>query len=189
MTKEKQTGNDNENDVQDEHVTPASEPYEEEIIPDQDQKIPDDVEALRQQLGETHDRVLRLYSEFENYKKRVLKERIELFKTAAAEMIISLLPVLDDFDRALKAMEAIGAEESELEGVRLIYTKLFGILEQKGLSRMESIGKEFDTELHDAITKVPATDESQKGKVVDEVASGYFLNGKVIRHARVIVAG
>lgn len=141
-------------------------------------------EELKQKAAELNDKYLRLYAEFDNFKKRSLKERVELIKTAGVEVISSLLPVLDDFGRAIKQMEA--ANDPMTEGVKLIYQKLMTNLENKGLKRMESIGENFNPELQDAITEIQA-DENMKGKVVDEIESGYYLNDKIIRHAKVIV--
>lgn len=138
--------------------------------------------------NDVNDRYLRLYSDFDNYKKRVAKERIELSKTAAADIFAALLPVLDDFDRASKAMEMSGATVDSLrEGVQLVHGKLKGILTARGLEEMDATGQAFDAEVHEAITQIPAPDESLKGKVIDQVEKGYSLNGKVIRYAKVVV--
>ncbi len=135
-----------------------------------------------------NDRYLRLYSDFDNYKKRVAKERIELSKTAAADIFSALLPVLDDFDRATKAMDLAGATvESLREGLQLVHAKMKGILVARGLEEMDATGQVFDAEIHEAITQIPAPDESLKGKVIDQVEKGYALNGKVIRYAKVVV--
>ncbi|MFM7053566.1 MAG: nucleotide exchange factor GrpE [Bacteroidota bacterium] len=140
-------------------------------------------EKLRAQLAESNDKFLRLFAEFDNYKRRANKERLELIKAAGSEMIIALLPILDDFERAMKFSQ--NAESKS--GVELIYQKLRSTLEAKGLKRMESIGIDFDADLHEAITSFPATDENMKGKVVDEAECGYMLHDKVIRFAKVIV--
>jgi len=164
-------------------ITPEENPEE-----GHQELVDDPMASLASELEDTKDKLLRAYSEFENYKKRTLKERMELLRSANSEVIISLLPVLDDFERALKAMEQSG-ENSAKEGVNLIYQKLFAILASKGLQKIESVGKEFNVDFHEAITNFPAANENQKGKVLDESESGYTLNGKVIRHAKVIVAG
>jgi len=137
--------------------------------------------------NEINDKFLRLYSEFDNFRKRTTKERIELIKTASSETIAAMLPVIDDFERALKAMHDAGESDSIKEGIDLIYNKLKSILNSKGLVAMEAVGKEFDADLHEAITKIPAPDESMKGKVIDEVEKGYLLGEKVIRYAKVVV--
>ncbi len=146
------------------------------------------VEDVTLEKSEMHDRYLRLYSEFDNYRKRSNKDKLELIKNASEEMIRVLLPVVDDFERAIKTAQAIEGGDAMLEGVQLIYAKLTAILKQKGLTAMESIGNPFDTDFHEAITNIPAQDESQKGLVVDEVEKGYLLNEKVIRYAKVVVA-
>ncbi|MFN5222591.1 MAG: nucleotide exchange factor GrpE [Bacteroidota bacterium] len=140
-------------------------------------------EKLRAQLAESNDKFIRLFAEFDNYKRRANKERLDLIKTAGSEMIMAMLPVLDDFERAMKFSQ--NAEGKS--GVELIYQKLRSTLEAKGLKRMESIGIEFDADLHEAITSIPAPEENLKGKVVDEAECGYMLNDKVIRFAKVIV--
>ena len=136
---------------------------------------------------EMNDRFLRLYSEFDNYKKRNARERIEITKTAGADIISALLTVLDDFDRAAKAMESASDLQSIREGMQLIHHKFRAVLNQKGLEEMNSLGEPFNSDLHEAITSIPAPDEDQKGKVLDEVEKGYALNGKVIRFAKVVV--
>jgi molecular chaperone GrpE len=140
------------------------------------------------QIDALNDKYLRLYAEFDNYKRRTAKERIELFKTANADVIKSMLSVLDDFDRAKKSMEIAKDIEAVKEGIQLIHHKLKSTLQSQGLTEMESVvGKAFDTDLHEAITNVPAPSEDLKGKVVDEVEKGYLLNEKVIRYAKVVV--
>ena len=138
-------------------------------------------------FADMNDRYLRLYSEFDNYRKRSARERVEFAKTAASDTFTAILPVLDDFDRAAKAME--NAEDIAVvkEGMQLIYHKLRGILISKGLEEMNAQGETFDADFHEAITSIPSPDDSMKGKVVDEVEKGYSLNGKVIRFAKVVV--
>ncbi len=131
---------------------------------------------------------MRLFSEFDNYRKRVNKERIEFAKTAAEEIITALLPILDDLERASRNAGQQQEKDAELEGVVLIYNKFKTILRQKGVEEIPTSGADFDTDYHEAITHVPAENKKQKGKVVEEVQKGYLLNGKVIRHASVVVA-
>lgn len=133
------------------------------------------------------DKYLRLYAEFDNFRRRTAAERIELFKTANQEVLVALLPVLDDFERAMKSIQNAADVNAVKEGVELVSNKLRSILVQKGLKPMDAIGKEFDSEYHEAITKIPAPSEELKGKVVDEVEKGYFLNDKVIRFAKVVI--
>ena len=136
---------------------------------------------------ELNDKYLRLFSEFDNFRKRTLKEKIELSKTASEEVITALLPVVDDFERALQAMDGQQAPEATSEGINLIYNKLLKTLQQKGLTEMKALHETFDTDFHEALTNIPAPEPALKGKVVDVIQKGYLLNGKVIRFARVVV--
>ncbi len=150
--------------------------------------VPQDVlESVQRKLEEINDKYLRLYSEFDNYRKRTLREKTELTKTASAEVIHDLLPILDDLDRAIKNSESTDKIEAIREGEKLILAKLKRTLELKGLQEMKTLGEPFDTDLHDAVTNVPAPTDDMKGKVIDEIQKGYLLNGKVIRYARVVV--
>jgi molecular chaperone GrpE len=144
-------------------------------------------EDLQAKVDELNDRYLRLYSEFDNYKKRTGKERIELIKTAGVEILSEMIPVLDDIERAVKSNEKAEDIEAIKNGIKLIYNKFANSLTKKGLEPLEVIGKDFDAELHEAITSIAAPSEDMKGKVIDEIEKGYLLNGKVIRYAKVIV--
>eukprot|EP00388_Colpodella_angusta_P008366 GDKJ01022922.1.p2 GENE.GDKJ01022922.1~~GDKJ01022922.1.p2 ORF type:complete len:194 (-),score=24.92 GDKJ01022922.1:229-810(-) len=144
-------------------------------------------EKLQQENSALNDKYLRLFAEFDNYKRRTQKERVELLQTAGKDVVVSLLPVLDDFERALKATENATEVSAIREGIMLVQTKLKSILSQKGLKELESINTVFDTDIHEAITKIPAPTEDLKGKVVDELEKGYTLNDKVIRFAKVVV--
>ena len=146
-----------------------------------------DEEQLKAELAEQQDKYLRLVAEFDNFKKRNAKEMREFYKTAGQDIMRDLLPVLDDFKRANKAFEQDKNQESYVQGVQLIQEKLHKILHHKGLKEIESIGKEFDVHFHEAIAEIPAATEDQKGKIIDEVDSGYTLNGSIIRHAKVVV--
>jgi len=137
--------------------------------------------------AELNDKFLRLFSDFDNYRKRTNAEKLELIKTASKNVIEGMLPVLDDFDRALQAFQEQKIDEETIKGVELIRNKLFTFLSQKGLEPMDSHGKDFDTDWHDAVTQVPAPSEEMKGKVVDVIQKGYLLNGTIIRHAKVVV--
>lgn len=150
-------------------------------------KEAEEIEELKLKNAELNDKFLRLFSEFDNFRKRTLKERIELTKTASEDVIISMLPVLDDFDRALKAHEETKDTDSFIEGVNLIHNKLKTTLAAKGLQPMKSKGETFDTDFHEAITEIPAPEKSMKGKIVDEIERGYLLGDKVIRYAKVVV--
>lgn len=142
---------------------------------------------LKAELEQANDRYLRLYAEFDNYKRRTSKERVELMQSAGREVIGSLLTVLDDFDRALKMMETASDVSAVVEGIELISQKLKTILQQQGLKEMDVIGQPFDADFQEAITNIPAPDKSMKGKVIDELEKGYFLNDKVLRYAKVVV--
>lgn len=144
-------------------------------------------EKLKQENSNLNDKYLRLFAEFDNYKRRTQKERVELLQTAGKDVVVSLLPVLDDFERALKATENATEVSAIREGVMLVQTKLKSILGQKGLKEVESLNTPFDTDMHEAITKIPAPSDDLKGKVVDELEKGYTLNDKVIRFAKVVV--
>ncbi|MBB2144252.1 nucleotide exchange factor GrpE [Pedobacter sp. LMG 31464] len=144
-------------------------------------------EKLQQENAALNDKYLRLFAEFDNYKRRTQKERVELLQTAGKDVVVSLLPVLDDFERALKATENTTEVGAIRDGIMLVQTKLKSILSQKGLKEMESINTAFDTDIHEAITKIPAPSDDLKGKVVDELEKGYTLNDKVIRFAKVVV--
>jgi molecular chaperone GrpE len=144
-------------------------------------------EKLKEEIAHLNDRFIRLYAEFDNYKRRTSKERIELLQTAGKDVIISLLPVLDDFERAEKATANATDIAAVKEGISLINNKLKGILSQKGLKEMETIGSVFDADFQEAVTNIPAPSDDLKGKVVDELEKGYLLNDKVIRFAKVVV--
>lgn len=136
---------------------------------------------------ELKDKYVRLFADFDNYKKRVARERLDLIKDAGKDVILNLLPVLDDFERALKAAESATEVEPVKEGMGLIQSKLLKNLEQKGLKASNPKGEPFDAELHEAITEIPAPTEDLKGKVVDVVEKGYYLNDRIIRYAKVVV--
>ena len=144
------------------------------------------LEEEKAKYAELNDKYLRLYSEFDNYRKRTAKEKLDLSATASAAVIKDLLPVLDDFERALQNMEKNG-NEADLQGVTLIYNKLKTNLQKKGLEEIIAIDCDFNTDEHEALTMIPAPDESKKGKVIDVIQKGYKLNGVVIRFARVVV--
>jgi molecular chaperone GrpE len=150
-------------------------------------KLKQEVEEKDIQIGELKDKYLRLLAEFDNYKKRSVKEKLELMKSAAQDTMSALLPVLDDFDRAKKNAEDESSTEPFSEGVALVYSKLYNSLKQKGLEPMVSNGEVFDPELHEAITEIPAPSEDMKGKIIDTIETGYFLKDKIIRHAKVVV--
>lgn len=145
-------------------------------------------EQLEQDLAKEKDKFMRLFAEFENYKKRTTKERIELFKTASQDVMVSMLPVLDDFERALMHIEDDKEAEELRKGVLLIYNKLVNTLEQKGLSKIEvNQGDTFNADNHEAVTQIPAPSDDLKGKIIDVVERGYKLGEKVIRFPKVVI--
>lgn len=140
-----------------------------------------------EELAELKDKYLRIFAEFDNYKKRTVKERIELMSSASQDLMRSFLPILDDFDRAKALADDENSPETISDGVLLVYNKMYSVLNTKGLKSMESQGAIFDPELHEAISEIPVPDEEAKGKVFDTVEKGYYLNEKIIRHAKVVV--
>ncbi|WP_423146256.1 nucleotide exchange factor GrpE [Rubrolithibacter danxiaensis] len=164
---------------------------EQEIMNEQNNTADDaqnaEVEKLRAEVVELNNKYVRLYAEFDNFKRRTSKERVELLQTAGKDVLVSLLPVIDDFERALKAMEVATEVAPVKAGVELVHNKLKNILSQQGLKEMESKGAPFDPDLQEAISNIPAPSEDLKGKVIDEVEKGYYLNDKVIRFAKVVV--
>lgn len=151
----------------------------------EESKNQSELKKTQEDLAEAKDKYLRLYSEFENFRRRTAKEKLELIQTASEQLVKVMLPVIDDFERAEKAFQ--GTESKEMEGFLLIYNKFKKILEQTGVKRMEAKGTSFDADLHEAITQLPAPDQSQKGKVLEVVENGYLLGDKVVRHAKVVV--
>lgn len=144
-------------------------------------------EELQVKVAELNDKYLRLYSEFENFRKRTGKEKADLILSGGEDAYKSLLPIIDDFDRGMKSNAAATDITTVNEGVQLIYDKFKNILSQKGLKEQEALGEVFDADLHEALTNIPSPDEDSKGKVLDVLEKGYTLNGKVIRFAKVVV--
>jgi molecular chaperone GrpE len=173
------------NDVINESEQPNGQDQNQQIA--EDENAESGVNMLKEELSLANDKYLRLYAEFDNFRRRTIKEREEARKMEGKDLIVSLLPVLDDFERALKAMENATDVAPIKEGVTLVQQKLKNTLSQKGLKAMETIGTPFDPELQEAITNIPAPSEDLKGKVIDEMEKGYTLNDKVIRFAKVIV--
>jgi molecular chaperone GrpE len=142
---------------------------------------------MQQQIDESRDKYLRLFAEFDNYKKRNAKEKMELFATAGKEIIKDILPIMDDMERAIAASENSTDIDAVIEGLKLISDKLSKTMERKGVKPIISKGEIFDTELHEAITEIPAPTEEMKGRIIDEVEKGYTLNDKIIRYSKVVV--
>jgi molecular chaperone GrpE len=151
------------------------------------ESVENETETLKSQIAELKDKYLRLVADFDNFRKRSAKERLELIQTASKDLITSLLTVLDDSERAEKQMLVTQDIEAIKEGEKLVFNKLRNTLQSKGLKPMETIGHDFNPEFHEAITEVPAPNEKMKGKVLDEVEKGYYLNDKIIRFAKVVV--
>src|SRR5687767_7369600 len=146
----------------------------------------DEVEKLKSEIAELKDKYLRQVAEFENFRRRTAKERIEMIQTAGKEVITSLLEVLDDCDRAEKQLQA--SEDTLLkEGIQLVFNKFRNTMQSKGVKPMQTIGTDFNPDQHEAITEIPAPNEELKGKVIDEVQKGYYMNDKIIRFAKVVV--
>lgn len=164
----------------------AQEQQQEELSTEE--KLAKELEVALQNIEEQKDKYLRLSAEFDNYRKRTLKEKAELIKNGGEKAISAILPILDDLERALQNMQKAEDVQAMYEGIDLIHQKFLKTLSQEGLQKMEPIGETFDTDFHEAIALVPSPEESQKGKVLDCVQTGYKLNDKVIRHAKVVVA-
>jgi molecular chaperone GrpE len=146
-----------------------------------------ELDQIKADLADQKDKFLRLLAEFENFKRRTAKERIDLIQTAGKDVIVSLLDVLDDCDRAEKQLNTSDDIVVQREGIQLVFNKIRSTMQSKGLVAMDSVNKDFNVELHEAITEIPAANNKMKGKVVDEVTKGYFLNDKIIRFAKVVV--
>ena len=164
-------------DNKEETIAEVAEPDKDEIISQQKNRI-----------DEMTDKFLRLHAEFDNYKKRTSKERLELIKTASADVISAMLPVLDDFERAISAFPDDETMKSLKDGLVLIYEKYKSVLAKSGLEEIKSMGEVFNTDHHEAIANVPAQSEEQKGRIIDVTEKGYYLNGVVLRFAKVVVA-
>ncbi|WP_031525781.1 nucleotide exchange factor GrpE [Dyadobacter crusticola] len=147
----------------------------------------DPLTAAKTEIAELKDKYLRLYADFENFRRRTAKEKLEMISGAGADMVKLILPIVDDFERAKVSFDSSTDVEALKEGVDLIYNKLFKALESKGLKAMSSKGEVFDAEIHESIAQFPAPSDDLKGKVIDEIEKGYYLNDKVIRYAKVIV--
>lgn len=186
---EKVTKQEEVNNHEEQSETPASEKTTEEskeLSPEE--KLQQSLDEAEKRIAEIQGKYLRLSAEFDNYRKRTIKEKSEIIKNAAEKTITAILPVLDDMERAIANMQKSEDAKAWLEGVELINNKFLKILSQEGLNKIETEGADFDTDYHEAIAMIPAPNEEQKGKVLDCVQTGYKLNDKVIRHAKVAVA-
>ena len=177
-----------ENNVKNENVQNGKEAETQPEELTAEEKLTKELEEAKQAVEEQKDKYLRLSAEFDNYRKRTLKEKAELIKNGGAKAIEAVLPILDDLERALQNMQKADDVQAMYEGIELIYQKFLKNLGQEGLEKMEPIGTVFDTDFHEAVALIPAQEEDQKGKVLDCVQTGYKLHAKVIRHAKVVVA-
>lgn len=168
--------------------TPAETPANETATPVPQTEGSLVLTKLQDELAESKDKYLRLYAEFENHRRRTAREKLEMIQGANEQLIKTLLPVVDDFERAEKSIKELSEKEASASGILLIYQKLKKVLEQFGVKAMEVQGS-FNPDFHEAITQVPVADESQKGKIVDVVEKGYLINDKVIRFAKVVIGG
>lgn len=175
-----------ENQVQDENIFQAQEEMAEKMAENLDSQIGKEKE-LEGKLSEANDKYVRLAAEFDNYRRRAAKERLELISTASEEVIKGLLPVLDDCERAMQVLKDSTDTEAAKEGTELILNKLSSYLKARGLAEIEANGKELDTDFHEAVAQFPTQDADQKNKIIDVVQKGYTLNGKVVRFAKVVV--
>jgi len=144
-------------------------------------------EEFEQKYNNVNDKYLRLTAEFDNFRKRSLKEKMELIKSAGEDILLNILPVMDNFERAMQSIGDESKDNAVKEGIEIIYNNFKEFLSQRGVKEIEAIGSDFDTDLHEAITKIPAPEDSQKGKVIDVIEKGYELHGKVIRFAKVVI--
>lgn len=193
MTKEKNQPLEEElkNEEAIEETTEGKEECQQENIAEElsdEERMAKELEEAQKEVEDLKDKHLRLSAEFDNYRKRTLKEKAELIKNGAEKTLVAILPILDDFERALKNMETSEETKAMREGVELIFNKFHKVLNQEGLQVIETEGKDFDTDCYEAIALVPAPSEEMKGKILDCVQTGYMLNDKVIRHAKVVVA-
>jgi molecular chaperone GrpE len=183
---------------------PAEETVEKEVVAEEPQPEPhekkkksekgdktrhrdEELKALQARMDEVSDKYVRLAAEFDNYRRRTAKERLELISTAGEDVIKGMLPVLDDCERALQVLRESGSDKAAIEGTELIFNKLMTYLKGRGLSVIEAVGKELDTDYHEAVAQFPVQESDKKNRIVDVIQQGYMLNDKVIRFAKVVV--
>lgn len=193
-TKEAKTENTSENNQETEKVAEKESDKKKKATKkkkntkaDELEKKDKEIEELRYKMSEINDKYMRLTAEFDNYRKRTLKEKTELIKTAGGEVLADMLPVIDDFERGLQSMDTAEDVTAVKEGVQLIYTKFKEFMKGKGIVEIEAVNQDFDTDYHEALTKIPAPEEKLKGKVVDVIQKGYKIGEKVIRFAKVVI--
>ena len=183
LSKENDMTQEDENLLQDD-MTSDNLSEEEDILTDQETE---EEETLQEKYDELNNNFLRLYAEFDNYRKRTLKEKMDIIKSGGEKVLTEMIPLIDDFERALETVQNADNKEAIVEGLELIYTKFVKFINQNGVKEMEAIGKPFDADKFEAITTIPVQDKSQKDMVVDCIQKGYILNDKVIRFPKVIV--
>jgi molecular chaperone GrpE len=190
MSKEKPNDNpEKEANIADNLADDASKEQVNEFVPEDDAvENSEETDNVSEKLAKLNDAYLRLMAEYDNYRKRTFKEKTELIKNGGEKALTGLLPVVDDFERAMQTIETASDISAIKEGIELIYNKFQSYLQQNSVKPIEAVGREFDPDLDEAIATVPATDEAQKGLIIDNIQTGYTLNDKVIRHAKVVVA-
>lgn len=189
--KENNTGPETDNIVESENRLPEESNEKvsdgsEEGVTNADKELPE-VRAIEEKLAEMQDRYIRLSAEFDNYRKRTLREKMDISKYAGENLMLGIIPVMDDFERALKHMDTATDCVALRDGIDIIYGKFSEFLKQNGIKEIESLNSDFNVDLHDAVAKVPVEEAEKKGKVVDVVLKGYYLQDKVIRHSKVVV--
>lgn len=184
-TKTTQQNKKAEDKAKNNNAKTSKEEVKDEIKEEKIEKQPEKTDA--EKLAELNDKYLRLAAEYDNYRRRTLKEKMELSKTAGEDILVNILPVIDDFERGLDTIDKAKDIDAVKEGVQLIYNKFQDFLKQRGVKPIDAKEKEFDTDLHEALTKIPAPTDELKGKVVDVIEKGYYLNDKIIRFSKVVV--
>lgn len=194
IMKEKKDIKQNQENIPEENVGDILQGTAEETAQDKEQAAQEDVQqedeavkVLEARVAEVNDKYIRLAAEFDNYRRRTARERLDLIATAGEDIIKGMLPVLDDCERALQVLRESDADKSAIEGTELIYNKLMTFLKGRGLSVIEALGKELDTDYHEAVAQLPVQEKKQKNRIVDVIQQGYKLNDKVIRFAKVVV--
>ena len=188
MTKKKNEQKNKSAKSTDKHInTEKRKTKSQKTTAEKDHKKDQLIGDLKKQVEKENDRYLRLSAEFDNFRKRTLKEKADLTKFAGEDILLNLLPVIDDFDRAIQHMDSVEDANHAKDGLKLIFDKFKNFLNKSNLQEIDALHKDFDTDLHEAITKIPAPRKKLKGKVVDVIEKGYMLNGKVIRFAKVVI--
>ena len=183
----KKSGKEEENIVEESVENTSDTDVEEDVVEEEQTQELDELTLLKVSADAYKDKYIRLSAEFDNYRRRTLNEKIELTKTAGRDILVNILPVVDDFERAMASMKDSADNKSIVDGVELIYNKFKEFLSQKGIKEIDALHTEFDTDLHEALTKIPAPKKKLRGKVVDVIEKGYLLGDKVIRFSKVVI--